>query len=174
MFPAMTPPPPVRLSTTNCQPSRSVIFAESKRAAVSTTPPGATPITIKRVPMSQEGNAIVSRINASPDTRIPQIQAELRGIRAQYLQFVSGGPVDLDKLDVSLRRELALTAEARSRDNDRLLMILRALSESDRIAYLQRSIQVTRSPNAPSPGTTAPGKPAATTPAAAPAPVRGN
>ena len=87
--------------------------------------------------------------------------------------FRGAEPVDLDKLDVSLRRELALTAEARSRDNDRLLMILRALSESDRIAYLQRSIQVTRSPNAPSPGTTAPGKPAATTPAAAPAPVRG-
>ena len=157
-------------------PGKPAVNAKSAATpAKPVTSSSATPITIKRVAMSQEGNAIIARINASPDARIAQIQGELRAIRAQYLQFVSGGPVDIEKLDASLRRELALTAEARARDNDRLLMILRALSETDRVAYLQRSIQVTRqsvpaaaakpSSDKPAAGTT----PVAVTPAPAPA-----
>jgi hypothetical protein len=151
---AATPAKPAATAKSTATPAKPV------------TSSSATPVTIKRVPMSQEGNAIISRINASPDTRIAQIQGELRSIRAQYLQFVSGGPVDLEKLDASLRRELALTAEARARDNDRLLMILRALSETDRVAYLQRSIQVTRQP-----GPAAAAKPSSDKPAAGTTPV---
>lgn len=132
--------------------------------------PATVPIAIKRVAMSQEGNAIVARINATPDTRLQQIQAELRGIQQTNFQFVSGSPVDLEKLDASLRREAALFAEMRTRANDRMLMILRALSESDRIAYLQRSVQVAKVPNAPKSPVGKPG-PASAPAAVAPAPV---
>lgn len=120
--------------------------------------------------MSQEGNAIVARINAAPDTRLQQIQAELRGLQQQNLQFVTGGPVDIDKLDASLRRETALITELRARANDRLLMILRALPEPDRIAYLQRSVQV---PSASSSAKPQGAKPVTAAPPVATAPAGG-
>lgn len=123
----------------------AAIASPAKPAALT----GSAAPAIKRVQMSQEGNAIITRINASPDARLQQIQTELRTLQQQNLQFVTGEPVNLDKLDASLRRELALITELRGRANDRLLMVLRALSESDRVAYLQRSVSAARVPNAP-------------------------
>lgn len=92
---------------------------------------------LRRVPMSVEGNAIAKRMLATPDPRAAAIQAEMATIRQQKLQMLAGASVDIDRLEPMLRREESLQTEYRARQNDRLVALLRALPEPDRIAFLQ-------------------------------------
>ncbi len=121
----------------------------AKPSAAAAVKPAAGKISVpvlKRVAMSPEGNKIVQQIAAVPEPRLQQIQTEVQGLLQQKAQFLTGNPIDVGKLEALLRREAALVSEFRTRQDDRLLMIMRALSESDRIAFLQSRAQVSRPP----------------------------
>ncbi|WP_340315525.1 hypothetical protein [Rhizorhabdus argentea] len=92
---------------------------------------------VRRVPLSPDGNAIAARIMGEKDPRVAQIQMDLAAIRQEKAQFLSGSTVDVDKLEPLMRREEGLQTELRAKQNDRLLELLRALSDPDRVALLQ-------------------------------------
>lgn len=96
----------------------------------------AAPAVARRVTLSAEGNAAAARVMAMPDPRVAQIQTEIAAIRQEKGQFISGSTVDVDKLEPILRREEALQTELRAKQNDRLLALLRALPDADRVALL--------------------------------------
>lgn len=110
-------------------------------ATVPSAPPRTPPVQLvesaKRLPMSDEGRAIAARLYSTPDPRSAQIAIDLSALRAERAQMIATPPIDIDRLDALLRKEEALTAEARSRANDRLLAMLRALPEPDRAVMLQ-------------------------------------
>ncbi|KKC27637.1 hypothetical protein [Sphingomonas sp. SRS2] len=112
-----------------------------KPAAAASKPKPAAPIPlapgVRRITLSAEGRAIAQRIMSVPDPRVGQIQAEMTAIRAEKLKLVSGTSIDVDTIEPLLRREEALQSELRTRQNERLLTLLRALPDPDRLALLQ-------------------------------------
>ena len=92
---------------------------------------------VRRITLSPEGRAIATRIMSTPDARVAEIQAEINTIRQEKLQMISGTTLDVDKLEPIMRREEVLQSEYRTRQNDKLVSLLRALSDTDRIALLQ-------------------------------------
>jgi hypothetical protein len=109
----------------------------AKAPAKAAGTPATTTFTFKRVPMSKEGIAKVTELSAVPDPRIQQIATEEQSLLRQKAQFLSGAPIDMAKLEAVLRREVELLSELQTRRNERLLTIMRALSDSDRVALLQ-------------------------------------
>lgn len=101
--------------------------------------PAPLPLTpgARRITLSAEGRTIAQRIMSVPDPRVGQIQAEMTSIRAEKLKMIGGPAVDVEALEPILRREEALQTELRTRQNDRLMTLLRALSDPDRVALLQ-------------------------------------
>lgn len=113
-------------------------------AAAPRTPPVQLVESAKRLPMSDEGRAIAARLYSAPDPRSAQIAIDLSALRAERAQMIATSPIDIDRLDALLRKEEALTAEARTRANDRLLAMLRALPEPDRAVMLQNLLNAQR------------------------------
>ncbi|WP_162256405.1 hypothetical protein [Sphingomonas sp. Root710] len=92
---------------------------------------------VRRITLSAEGRTIAQRIMSVPDPRVGQIQSEILSIRSEKLKMISGPTIDVEALEPILRREEALQTELRTRQNDRLMTLLRALSDPDRVALLQ-------------------------------------
>jgi len=107
-------------------------LATAKPVAPMVLAPGA-----RRITLSPEGRTIAQRIMSVPDPRVGQIQAEMATIRTEKLKMIGGTTIDVEKLEPMLRREEALQSELRTRQNERLLTLLRALPDSDRVALLQ-------------------------------------
>jgi hypothetical protein len=108
-------------------------------AAMAAPPPAKpAPAAVAAGGLSPEGRAIAARV-LSPDPRLKEIQAEITTIRQQKAQIIAGTTVDVETLEPLLRREEALMSELRTRQNDRLLALLRALPDADRIAVLHRA-----------------------------------
>ena len=111
-----------------------------KPAATTPAKPSAplalTPGT-RRVVLSPEGNAIAAKLMGAPDPRMVQIRVELAALKQEQLKLIAGPAVDVDKLEPLLRREEILQTEVRTRTVDRMLSLLRALSDPDRVALLQ-------------------------------------
>jgi len=119
--------------------STAAATAPVKPAAATAGKPVPLPLTPgpRRVTLSPEGNVIAARIMGSPDPRMAQIRTELTTIKQDQLKLIAGPTVDLDKLEPLFRREEALQTEARTRQNDRMIALLRALTDPDRMAVLQ-------------------------------------
>jgi hypothetical protein len=117
--------------------------------------PGAVPV--RRIALSPEGRTIAARIIGTPDPRMKEVQAELVTIRQQKAQLIAGATVDVEKLEPLLRREEVLQSELRTRQNDRLLSLLRALPDSDRIALLHSMANPAKPDGARIPVPTTPG-----------------
>lgn len=128
-------------------PAKSVAPAAK---ASTQTPLPLTP-GVRRAAMSPQGIEIAKRMLENPDPRLAQIQAEMAALLQEKAQFVSGAPVDVDKLEPVLRREEALVSEFKKRQNDRLLGLLRALPDADRIAFLQSRAVPAKPQNSPAP-----------------------
>lgn len=122
--------PGVALAVTTSAPNAAVNAA--KPAAPMALTPG-----VRRITLSPEGRTIAQRIMSVPDPRVGQIQAEMTTIRAEKLKMIGGSSIDVEKLEPMLRREETLQSELRTRQNERLLTLLRALPDPDRVALLQ-------------------------------------
>lgn len=116
--------------------------------ARASAPAGQLPAAARKITLSAEGRTIAARIMGAPDPRTTQIQAEVATIRQQKLAMITGPTVDVDKLEPLMRREEALQTEFRARQNDRLLVLLRALPDADRQALLQTLANPAKLPNA--------------------------
>lgn len=128
----------IRLSLIVLSLSPTILVAQtSSRTKV---PPPA-PVQLvqgpQRMPLSAEGRAIQARIYGTPDPQLVQLNADLAALREQRTQMIAMPPVDLDQLDGLLRREEALMGQIRTRNNDRLMELLRALPDADRLTMLQ-------------------------------------
>lgn len=134
-------------------PARPAATAAASKPLAPT--PGAVPA--RRITLSPEGRAVAARIIGTPDPRSKDIQAEMTTLRQQKAQIIAGTTVDVDKLEPILRREEALQTELRTRQNDRLLSLLRALPDADRIALLHSMANPARPDGAKTPVPTAPG-----------------
>ncbi|MDB5687514.1 MAG: hypothetical protein JWR77_2103 [Rhizorhabdus sp.] len=119
----------------------ATILLPSALLAQTVAAPKPTPVKIvagpQRAPLSDEGRTIAAKIYGTPDPRSQQIAADLAALRAERTAMVAVSPIDLDRLEAVLRKEEALLAEARTRANDRLMTLLRALPEADRIITVQ-------------------------------------
>lgn len=93
---------------------------------------------VHRITLSPEGNATAQRILGAPDPRAPQFQAEMTAIRQDQQKLLATQPIDMAKLASIVQRSESLQAEVLKAKNDRLLDLLKALSESDRVALLQQ------------------------------------
>jgi hypothetical protein len=122
-----------------------------KKAAL----PKAAPVQLvegpKRAPLSDEGRAIQARIYGAPDPRMSQLNGDLAALRAERANLTRTPPVDLDQLEALLRREETILAEVRTRNNDRLMALLRALSEPDRQIMFENMNIPARKPVMPIP-----------------------
>jgi len=108
---------------------------------------------VKRGVLSPEGRTITARVYGTPDTRIGQLQAEISAIRQQRTALIARTPIDLDKLEPLLRQEELLQTELRSRNNDRLMLLLRSLPEVDRVVVLQNMANPARPQSSAKPAT---------------------
>lgn len=122
--------------------------AKPTTAAVAAKSPSVPAVAGARGALSPEGRAIAAKIVGVPDPRAGQIQAEMVTIRQQKAQIIGGTAIDVDRLEPLLRREEALQSEFRMRQNDRLLALLRALTDPDRVALLQSLANPARLQNA--------------------------
>lgn len=111
--------------------------AAPKPAAATPAKPLALAPGTRRVVLSPEGNAIAAKVMAAPDPRMAQIRAEIASLKQEQLKLIAGPAVDVDKLEPLFRREELLQTELRTRTVDRMLSLLRALTDPDRVALLQ-------------------------------------
>jgi uncharacterized membrane protein len=124
-----------------------------KPAAAAVPAPTQLPAGSRRVTLSAEGRAIASKVLGTPDPRATEIQTEMATIRQQKLQIVSAPTIDVDKLEPVLRKEETLQSEFRTRQNDRLLALLRALPAQDRSALVQTLVNPAKPANGAAPAT---------------------
>lgn len=129
-----------------------LVTAAVSPAVTPKAPPVQLVESAKRLPMSDEGRAIAAKMYSTPDPRSAQIASDLSALRAERAMMIGTPPVDIDRLEVLLRKEEALTAEGRTRADDRLLGLLRALPEADRAIMLQNLLNAQKGPPA-KPGT---------------------
>lgn len=118
-----------------------LLFVSAASSAQPAPAPRPAPVKLvagaARTPLSDEGRTIAAKIYGTPDPRSQQLAADLAALRAERAAMVATPPIDLDRLETLLRKEEALQAESRTRANDRLITLLRALPESDRVIMLQ-------------------------------------
>jgi hypothetical protein len=123
-----------------------LVAAAASPAAAPKAPPVQLVESAKRIPMSDEGRAIAARMYNTPDPRSAEVAGDLAALRAERALMITTPPVDIDRLEALLRKEEALTAEARVRADDRLLVLLRALPEADRVIMLQNLLNAQKGP----------------------------
>ena len=129
-------------------PVKPVVASPAKPAEVRLAP------GTRRITLSAEGNTIAQKIMGTPDPRLAQIQAEMTSVMEEQKKLISGPKIDVDKLEPLLRRKEALQSEVRTRSTDRMIALLRALSDTDRVALLQNlanPVQLQNSKSAPAP-----------------------
>ena len=138
-------------------PAMAATPASTKPAGAG-KPAGALPLAAgtRRITLSAEGNATAQKIMGTPDPRLVQIQSEMGAIQEEQKNLIVGPKIDVDKLETLLRKREALQAEVRTRSNDRMIALLRALGDPDRVALLQNlanpaQLQNSKSPPAPQP-----------------------
>lgn len=129
--------------------------AKAPPAAAKPAPTAPLPLTpgSRRIALSPEGRAIASRVMSTADPRAVQIQGELATLRQQKAQVIAGPTIDVDKLESIMRKEETLQTEFRIRSNDRLLSLLRALPEGDRLALVQALVNPAKPQNSAAPAT---------------------
>jgi hypothetical protein len=128
----------IRLSLIVLAVSPTILLAQMPAR---TKVPSAAPVQLvqgpQHMPLSDEGRTIQARIYGVPDPQLVQMNADLAALREQRARMIAMPPVDLDQLDGLLRREESLMGQIRTRNNDRLMELLRALPEPDRLTTLQ-------------------------------------
>lgn len=109
----------------------------------------------KRFPgVSDEGNAILAKAQATPDPQQQTINRELKAAHDQVIAAVMAPVIDVDKVSAAIRAEEAAQAQARTHNNDRLISVLKQLPDDDKGTFL-RTLVLSRQqrPAAPPSGT---------------------
>ncbi|MBP8234466.1 MAG: hypothetical protein KAY22_19405 [Rhizorhabdus sp.] len=131
--------------------AQAAVPAKAKAVEAAGKPAAAAPLPLvpgaRKITLSAEGRTIAARVFGEADPRTGQIQAELAQLKQQKLEVVGAASIDVDKLEGVVRKEEALQSELRTRQNDRLLSLLRALPEGDRAALVQALVNPAKPQN---------------------------
>jgi uncharacterized membrane protein len=103
----------------------------------------------RRVALSPEGRTIAQKVLSTPDPRAAQIQKDAADTRQEIARIVAMPVIDVDKFEVALRRDQALTSQMLTVKNDRMIALVRALPPADRKAFLDTLVNPPRPQNAP-------------------------
>jgi len=101
----------------------------------------------RRIALSPEGRTIAQKILGTPDPRAAQIQKDAAESRQEIARIVASPVIDIDKFELALRRDEALTTQMLAVKNDRMLTLLRALPPVDRKAFLDTLVNPSRPQN---------------------------
>ncbi|TZG28831.1 hypothetical protein [Sphingomonas montanisoli] len=122
---------------------RFALFAALAVPAFAAAPRPVAPAPVVLTPganwsgLSPEGRTIAAQVYAEPDPRAGQLKSEIDALRLERLQLIAAVPIDVDALEMLLKKDEALQAERRKRSNDKLIELLRALPEADRATLLK-------------------------------------
>jgi hypothetical protein len=97
--------------------------------------PAAAPRRIEG--MSDAGNAVFARAQAAPDPELAGLVRQQRLVRDQLNSASFAATVDVVRIEELLRKSEELQGRIRTRNNDRMLTVLRALPEGDRAPFLR-------------------------------------
>jgi hypothetical protein len=109
-----------------------VLIAASGVAAAQQPP---APKRIEGV--SEAGNAVFAKAQATPDPEMVALARKQRQLRDQLNTAGLAAKVEPDKVEALLRQSEEVAGQIRTRNNDRLLAVLRALPETDRAPFLR-------------------------------------
>ncbi|WP_420140623.1 hypothetical protein [Sphingomonas sp.] len=87
--------------------------------------------------MSDAGNAVFARAQAASDPELAALVRQQRLVRDQLNAASLAATVDLARIEELLRRSEEVQGHIRTRNNDRMLAVLRDLPEGDRAAFLR-------------------------------------
>lgn len=128
-----------------------VVIAALATSAAAQAPQAPPPGTRQvRIDLSPAGQTIAKKYLAAPDPVIVERVSQLRGVAQQIAALSNAPKLDLVRLQALLRQQETLQASVQRRGNDRMLAMLRELSEADRLK-LVRSFKVAQ-PSAKPPG----------------------
>jgi len=97
--------------------------------------PSAPSVSVPGV--SPAGNAIITKSRNMPDQQLRVILGQLKDVSSQLQLETQRPQIDLDKLATLLKRREGLVAQSQTRQDDRLLALLKALAPEDRAAFLR-------------------------------------
>lgn len=106
-------------------------------AAASAPTPAAAPAGPRKIVLSDEGRAIASKVYGAPDPQAQALMAEQAGVRGQLDQLVMAASIDVNKLEALMKQEERIQGDLRRRANDRMITLLRALPEADRVVFVR-------------------------------------
>ena len=135
--------------------------APAPKPIIGTPPASATPQAPapKRFPgVSDAGNAILAKAQATPDPQQQTINRELKAAHDQVIAAVMAPVIDVDKVSAAIRAEEAAQAQARTHNNDRLIAVLKQLPDDDKGTFL-RTLVLSRQQRPATPSAGAPSTP---------------
>ena len=113
--------------------------------AVAQTPPpaaqpragAAAPAQRKIAGVSDAGNAILAKAQATPDPQFAALVRQQRTARDELTTALMAPTIDIDKVAAILKQVGTLQDQLRVRSNDRLIAAVRQLPEPDRGPFLR-------------------------------------
>ena len=133
------------------------LAAATSFAAVSQTPQAGqgsppsrpAPPTPRKIPgVSDAGNAVLAKLQMTPDPQLGAVAKERASVHNQLIAAVMAPTPDVDKVAALLKQEDGLTAQLRTHVNGRMLDALRQLPVADRGPFLRGIIQAAASAGA--------------------------
>lgn len=115
-----------------------VAGAALAQAAPKPTAPAAAPqpqITIPGV--SQAGVAVLNKMRNMPDNGLKMIIGQLRDVSSQLALEIQRPVIDVDKIAALLKKREMLMAQSQTRQDDRLVAVIKALPAADRAPFLR-------------------------------------
>jgi uncharacterized membrane protein len=92
----------------------------------------------RKIPgVSDEGNAILAKAQATPDPQLQALAAKARAAHDQLMSAAMAPVIDVDKVAAALKAEDDAQAEIRDHAADRLVAALKSLSADDRGTFLR-------------------------------------
>jgi hypothetical protein len=114
----------------------AVLVGQAASAQQQTQPAAKAPA--RRIEgMSEAGNAVFAKAQSAPDPDLLALVRQQRQVRDQLSAAALQANIDPDRIEELLRKSEELQAQIRTRNNDRMLGVLRELPEADRAAFLR-------------------------------------
>jgi hypothetical protein len=126
---------PVKLPLSLCL---AVAVLAPEMVSAQQAPPAAAKPAARRIEgVSDAGNAIFAKAQSTPDPDLIALVRQQRTVRDQLSAAALQTKVDVERVEELLRKSEELQGQIRTRNNDRMLAVLRELPEADRSAFLR-------------------------------------
>lgn len=99
--------------------------------------PAGPPPAVNIPGVSPAGNALLTKLQSQRDPVLIQLAGQQRNAAQQMVTIMSAPTIDVEKFAALLKQSEGLTAQIRSRSDDKVLQALRALPAADRGPFLR-------------------------------------